>query len=41
MSLQEDIMKALNVQKSIDPKAEIRKRIQFLKDYLKIGRAHV
>ncbi|MBM7645464.1 NAD+ synthase [Scopulibacillus daqui] len=39
MSLQEDIMKALNVQKSIDPKAEIRKRIQFLKDYLKQSKA--
>ncbi|MFC7391982.1 ammonia-dependent NAD(+) synthetase [Scopulibacillus cellulosilyticus] len=34
MSLQEKIIKALNVQKTIDAKEEIKKRIQFLKDYL-------
>ena len=35
MTLQEQIMKALHVQPVIDPKVEIRKRIDFLKDYLK------
>ncbi|QWG50157.1 ammonia-dependent NAD(+) synthetase [Bacillus mycoides] len=35
MTLQEQIMKALHVQPIIDPKVEIRKRIDFLKDYLK------
>ncbi|TWD97568.1 NH(3)-dependent NAD(+) synthetase [Neobacillus bataviensis] len=34
MSLQAQIMKDLNVNPSIDPKEEIRKRIDFLKDYL-------
>ncbi|EJS55273.1 ammonia-dependent NAD(+) synthetase [Bacillus cereus] len=36
MTLQEQIMKALHVQPVIDPKVEVRKRIDFLKDYLKI-----
>ncbi|PER28734.1 NAD(+) synthase [Bacillus cereus] len=36
MTLQEQIMKALHVQPLIDPKVEVRKRIDFLKDYLKI-----
>lgn len=31
MTLQEQIMKALHVQPVIDPKAEIRKRVDFLK----------
>jgi NAD+ synthase len=35
MTLQEQIMKALHVQPVINPKVEIRKRIDFLKDYLK------
>lgn len=35
MSLQEKIMSDLNVKPEIDPKAEIRERIDFLKDYLK------
>ncbi|PFA24526.1 NAD(+) synthase [Bacillus cereus] len=35
MTLQEQIMKALHVQPVIDPKVEIRKRIDFLKDYLR------
>ncbi|OSX88921.1 ammonia-dependent NAD(+) synthetase [Bacillus mycoides] len=35
MTLQEQIMKSLHVQPVIDPKVEIRKRIDFLKDYLK------
>lgn len=35
MTLQEQIMKALHVQPVIDPKTEIRKRIDFLKEYLK------
>ncbi|HDR7566499.1 MULTISPECIES: ammonia-dependent NAD(+) synthetase [Bacillus] len=35
MTLQEQIMKALHVQPVIDPKVEIRKRIEFLKAYLK------
>lgn len=35
MTLQEQIMKALHVQPVIDPKAEIRKRVDFLKDYVK------
>ncbi|WP_454638686.1 ammonia-dependent NAD(+) synthetase [Bacillus mycoides] len=35
MTLQEQIMKALHVQPVIDPKVEIRKRIDFLKAYLK------
>ncbi|PIE92545.1 ammonia-dependent NAD(+) synthetase [Bacillus fungorum] len=35
MTLQEQIMKALHVQPVIDPKEEIRKRIDFLKDYVK------
>ena len=37
MTLQEQIMKALHVQPVIDPKAEIRKRVDFLKDYVKTG----
>ncbi len=35
MSLQKQIMKALHVQPVIDPKVEIRKRIDFLKDYVR------
>ncbi|MBK5487475.1 ammonia-dependent NAD(+) synthetase [Bacillus sp. TH17] len=35
MTLQEQIMKSLHVQPVIDPKVEIRKRIDFLKAYLK------
>ncbi|MFK4291117.1 ammonia-dependent NAD(+) synthetase [Bacillus sp. RC250] len=35
MTLQEQIMKSLHVQPVIDPKVEIRKRIDFLKVYLK------
>ena len=35
MTLQEQIMKALHVQPVIDPKVEIRKRVDFLKDYVK------
>lgn len=35
MTLQQQIMKALHVQATIEPKEEIRKRIDFLKDYLK------
>lgn len=35
MTLQEQIMKALHVQPVINPKAEIRKRVDFLKDYVK------
>ncbi|WP_002148620.1 ammonia-dependent NAD(+) synthetase [Bacillus cereus] len=35
MTLQEQIMKALHVQPVIDPKEEIRKRVDFLKDYVK------
>lgn len=38
MTLQEQIMKALHVQPVIDPKAEIRKRVDFLKDYVKKNR---
>lgn len=34
MTLQEKIIKELNVKPTIDPKEEIRKRIDFLKDYL-------
>ncbi|WP_160722503.1 ammonia-dependent NAD(+) synthetase [Bacillus sp. USDA818B3_A] len=34
MSLQEQIMRELNVNPNIDPKEEIRKRIDFLKSYL-------
>ncbi|WP_369899988.1 ammonia-dependent NAD(+) synthetase [Bacillus manliponensis] len=34
MTLQQQIMKALHVQPTIEPKEEIRKRIDFLKDYL-------
>lgn len=35
MSLQQEIIKALHVKPIIDPKEEIRLRIDFLKDYLK------
>lgn len=35
MTLQEQIMKALHVQPVIDAKVEIRKRVDFLKDYVK------
>lgn len=35
MTLQEQIMTALHVQPVIDPKVEIRKRIDFLKDYVR------
>lgn len=34
MNMQEEIMKALHVQPEIEPEKEIRKRIDFLKDYL-------
>lgn len=34
-NLQQKIMKDLNVQADINPKAEIEKRVQFLKDYAK------
>ena len=37
MTLQEQIMKALHVQPVIDAKVEIRKRVDFLKDYVKTG----
>ncbi|WP_155286463.1 ammonia-dependent NAD(+) synthetase [Lacticaseibacillus zhaodongensis] len=33
--LQAEIIKALHTQKTIDPEGEIRKRVDFLKDYLK------
>ncbi len=35
MTLQETIIKELGVKPSIDPKEEIRRSIDFLKDYLK------
>lgn len=35
MSLREQIINALNVQSEIDPKSEIRKRVDFLKEYKK------
>lgn len=35
MSLQQEIIKALHVKQTINPKEEIRVRINFLKDYLK------
>ena len=35
MSLQQTIIKQLQVQPTIDPKTEIRKSIEFLKDYMK------
>ncbi|WP_251550071.1 ammonia-dependent NAD(+) synthetase [Neobacillus muris] len=35
MSLQEKIMRELNISPAIEPKEEIRKRIDFLKDYLR------
>ena len=35
MSLQEDIIQQLGVQPSIDPEVEVRRSIDFLKDYLK------
>ena len=35
MSLQQEIIKALHVKPTIDPKEEIRNRIDFLKRYLK------
>ncbi len=38
MTLQEQIMKALHVQPVIDPKAEIRKRVDFLKRLCKKNR---
>lgn len=34
MNRQKEIMEALNVNPVINPKEEIQKRIQFLKDYL-------
>ena len=34
MSLQQQIMKALHVKPEINPQEEIRKRIDFLKEYL-------
>lgn len=40
MSLQEEIRKVLNVKDKIDPKAEIRSRIQFLKEYAKKAKAN-
>lgn len=39
MSLQSQIMKELNVTPDIDPKEEIRKRIDFLKNYLRKTKA--
>jgi len=39
MTLQAEIMKALNVNPDIDPKEEINRRIEFLKDYLKKTKA--
>lgn len=38
-NLQEKIMKDLNVQPEINPKQEIEKRVQFLKDYAKKAKA--
>ncbi|MTH54652.1 ammonia-dependent NAD(+) synthetase [Bacillus mangrovi] len=35
MNMQSQIMKELNVQQEIDPAREIRKRVEFLKEYLK------
>ena len=39
MSLQKQIIDALSVQPQIDPQQEIRKRIDFLKEYLLVSRA--
>jgi NAD+ synthase len=39
MTLQAEIMKALHVNPDIDPKEEINRRIEFLKDYLKKTKA--
>ncbi|MGD6818070.1 ammonia-dependent NAD(+) synthetase [Metabacillus sp. 84] len=39
MSLQKQIMKALNVQPDLDPAKEIRKRVDFLKEYIKATKA--
>lgn len=39
-SLQQKIMKDLNVQSEIDAKQEIEKRVQFLKDYVKKAKAN-
>lgn len=39
MSLQEEIIKALDVQPTINPGEEIKKRIGFLKEYLKSAKA--
>lgn len=39
MSLQEEIIKELNVKSKIDPKEEIRNRINFLKEYLLSAKA--
>lgn len=39
MSVQKQIIEALNVSPEIDPKQEIRKRIDFLKDYFRSAKA--
>ncbi|GAE46958.1 NAD synthetase [Mesobacillus boroniphilus JCM 21738] len=39
MSLQKEIIEALNVRPEIDPQEEIRKRIDFLKEYLLTSKA--
>ncbi|KAB7671138.1 ammonia-dependent NAD(+) synthetase [Bacillus sp. B1-b2] len=39
MNLQQKIMNDLNVQAQIDPKSEIKKRVDFLKSYVKKARA--
>ncbi|MGP7815859.1 ammonia-dependent NAD(+) synthetase [Niallia sp. 01092] len=39
MSLQQQIIKALHVQPEIDPKGEIKKRVTFLKEYVKKAKA--
>ncbi len=39
MTLQEEIMKALNVKPEIQPKEEIISRVTFLKNYLKESHA--
>lgn len=39
MTLQQEIMKALNVKSEIQPQAEIQERVGFLKEYLKFSHA--
>ena len=40
LSMQQRIIKELHIQSSVDPKNEIQKRIQFLKDYLLKTKSH-